>query len=73
MGCPVQAEQMPTDALTFSTAGKTQPSYGRRGGRPPRRHSRTGRDTFASSGSSVDGPLSLVLFTVCGVVAVGVQ
>jgi len=61
------------DASGTPLENKERPSYGRRGGRPPRRHSRTGRDTFASSGSSVDGPLSLVLFAVCGVVAVGVQ
>ena len=39
-------------------AQESPPSYGRRGGRPPRRHSRTGRETFASSGSSVRGSLS---------------
>jgi len=57
------------------------PSYGRRGGRPPfsafragsRRHSRTGRESFTSSGSSVRGSLSQIPFAVYAVVAVAVE
>jgi len=57
---------MVTDNQIVIFASCVRASYGRRGGRPPfaafragsRRHSRTGRETFTSSGSSVRGSLS---------------
>jgi len=46
------------------------PSYGRRGGRPPRRHSRTARNAFTLCGSSARGLLSSAPFVVGFIVAV---
>jgi hypothetical protein len=49
------------------------PNDGRRGSHPPRRHDRTGHETFASSGSSDNRLLSRVLRSMDFIMAVTMQ
>lgn len=50
---PVRSVGDSSSSELYVPAGADRrPSYGRRGSRLPRRHSRTGRDSFPSSGSS---------------------
>ncbi|MCP4524431.1 MAG: hypothetical protein GY833_00765 [Aestuariibacter sp.] len=60
--------------MSVRSHGQVGPlSYGRWGNRFPQRHSRTALETFASRGSSVQGPLSLALSAVDFIVAVTVK